>query len=140
MEETDKTKDKLKHRKKYLKEITSEHEDMASSQKNLKSFYRLKSSSNSLEANWFSLEQNSCSSFRQAFISCCRLHQVWKGTEKKLHLYGFKEVLCACSDPPRGCEGKWTLLELGGQLGFLEGGVGIIDIAIAIIIIIDMPF
>ena len=39
-----------------------------------------------------------------------------------------------------GVKGKWALLELWGQLGFLEGGVGIIDIVVAIIIIIDMPF
>ena len=35
-----------------------------------------------LEASWFSLEQNSCCSGRQAFIYFSRLHQVWKGTGK----------------------------------------------------------
>ena len=35
-----------------------------------------------LEASWFSLEQNSCCSCRQAFIYFSRLHQVRKGTEK----------------------------------------------------------
>ena len=35
-----------------------------------------------LEASWFSLEQNSCWSCRQAFIYFSRIHHVWKGTEK----------------------------------------------------------
>ena len=44
--------------------------------------------------------------------------------------------MCTCSEPPRRCEGKWALLKLWGQLGLLEGGVGIIIIIIIIIVII----
>ena len=40
-----------------------------------------------LEASWFSLEQNSCCSCRQAFIYFSRLHQVWKGTEKTVLIW-----------------------------------------------------
>ena len=47
--------------------------------------------------------------------------------------------MCTCSEPPMRCEGKWALLKLWGQLGLLEGGVGIIIIT-DLPISLGMPF
>ena len=46
-----------------------------------------------LEVGWYSLEQDSCWSFWQAFIYCCRLHQAWKGTGIHALIWSLKCLL-----------------------------------------------
>ena len=86
-----------------------------------------------LEASWFSLEQNSCCSCRQAFIYCCRLHQVWKRTEKTALIW----VLGGSVGMLRTTKEVWRevgIIRTLGEIGIFRRGV------VGIIIIIDLPF
>ena len=64
-----------------------------------------------LEASWFSLEQNSCCSCRQAFIYFSRLHQVRKGTGKTALIWSLTGLLSML----RVCWEVWKVRTLGEE-------------------------